>query len=145
MIGGFKFVSFYGNDIIPVTAYQSYISQNQNDLTATKVTNSSVYSNITTDKIPVGITFSLNTSLDFSLSAFADIKESNDTTEAITQINSGTIINVPQEKRLTISMKSSTLIATSDGNGYFTLRNLLTNEIISSFSLNLYNSGIGEA
>jgi len=143
MIGGFKFVSFYGNDVTPTTSYQSYVSVNQNGDRRTRVSNSSIFSQISTDKIPVEITFSLNVSINFTLSAFANVKEPTDLTDATTQINSNTILYVPQEKRLTISMASNATIATPDGNGYFTLTNLLTNEVISSFTLNLYNLELG--
>lgn len=140
MIGSFKFVSLYGNDIVPITSFQTgTIAENQNGDSQVKVNNSSGFFDITTDKIPVGITFSLDTSVQWALSVFADIKELNDSTPATTAISSNVIIYVPQNKKLTISMQANALISSGNAYGYFTLRNTLNNQSIANFTLGLYN------
>jgi hypothetical protein len=140
MIGAAKFTSFYGNDVIPTTSFQTgIISENQNGDSQVKVNNSSGFFDITTDKIPVAITFSLDTSGEWSLSVFADVKELNDFTSASTTILSNNIIYVPQNKKLMVSMRANSLIPTGNAYGYFTLKNTLNDKSIANFTLALYN------
>lgn len=134
MIGSSNFSAFYGNDLTPNVNFTSS-DTDQGDDPDVKVSSASTFDGITTDKIPVKITFTPAA----RTTSYAEEKEANDGSHASNIITSGDIIYIKQGKKLTVSMQSALLpFGDSVTNGY-TLTNNLTNKEISYFELTLSN------
>lgn len=137
MIGSSNFSAFYGNDLTPTTNYSDVSVDQLGDPNVTAST-SSIFSDITTDKIPVRINITKDPS-DLTSVSFAQEKEPNDTTDAIPSVNSGDIIYVRQGKRLTITLGNDGL-ADPPVSVLYELRNVLTGSRIAIVTLDLYTS-----
>lgn len=134
MIGSSNFSAFYGNDLTPTTNY-SNVSVDQLGEPTVKATSGSNFTQITTDKIPVKITFIE----ELTTISYAQEKELSDTTDATTLVSSGDIIYVRQGKRLTLTLENDG-VAAPPVTIVYTLTNNLTNATIATVSLNLYSS-----
>ena len=137
MIGSSNFSAFYGNDLTPTTNYSDVSVDQLGDPNVTAST-SSIFSNITTDKIPVRINITKDP-FDFSSASYAQEKEPNDLSDAINSISTGDIIYVRQGKRLTITLLNDGL-ADPPVSVQYELRNVLTGSSIVIVNLELTSS-----